>query len=124
MNLGIRHFQKITKMNFGKNKHDELDQSKNFPPHCYTTPSNVSLPLHYLWKTGLENKFILLHISFHLKSVIPKAESKSFFPERNIFCQSRYCQKLQAASTTRDKYRLALSQPFCRASRVSFWNLE
>ena len=90
-------------MNFGKNKHDELDQSKNFPPHCYTTPSNVSLPLPYLLKTGLENKFILLHISFHLKSVIPKAESKSFFPERNIFCQSRYCQKLQAASTSRDK---------------------
>ena len=59
--------------------------------------------LHYLLKTGLENKFILLHISFHLKSVIPKAESKSFFPERNIFCQSRYCQKLKATSTSRDK---------------------
>ena len=56
--IGIRHFQEITEMDFGKNKHDELDSvSKNFPPHCYTTPSYLSLHLPYLLKIGLENKF-------------------------------------------------------------------
>ena len=44
----IRHFQEITEMDFGKNKHDELDSvSKNYPPHCYTSLSYPFLFLIY-----------------------------------------------------------------------------